>query len=73
MYDYGWEDAVYSNGGKLFNKSGTECNLTMDSVENAICLQKKYISFPDIKIPHPMILIQGRLHSANEIFRIPGI
>lgn len=41
VYDYGWEDAVYSNGGKLFNKSGTECNLTMDSVENAILFAKK--------------------------------
>lgn len=41
VYNYEWENAVYSNGGKLFNKAGTECNLTSEAVENAILFTKK--------------------------------
>lgn len=41
VYDYDWEDAVYSNGGELFQEDGTECNLTGENVENAILFAKK--------------------------------
>lgn len=36
VYDYSWIDAIYSNGGDVFDESGTVCNLTNDSIENAI-------------------------------------
>ena len=36
MYDYSWIDAIYSNGGGIFNGSGTSCNITNPSVEDAI-------------------------------------
>ena len=36
VYDYSWIDAIYSNGGGIFNGSGTSCNITNPSVEDAI-------------------------------------
>ncbi len=41
VYDYDWKDAVYSNGGRIFNQSGTECNITAESVENAILFTRR--------------------------------
>lgn len=41
VYDYNWEDAIYSNGGKIFTDSGKECNLTSDQIENSILFAKK--------------------------------
>ena len=41
VYDYDWKDAVFSNGGRLFNQDGTECNITTDKVEDAILFTRK--------------------------------
>ncbi len=41
VYDYDWKDAVYSNGGRIFNSSGTKCNITADGVESAILFTRK--------------------------------
>lgn len=41
VYNYDWKDAVFSNGGRLFNQAGTECNITADAVENAILLPER--------------------------------
>lgn len=36
VYDYQWDDATLSNGGKIFNASGTKCNLSSKAMENAV-------------------------------------
>jgi len=41
FYDYTWENAVYSNGIKLFNDSGTESYFGDEKVEEAISFVKK--------------------------------
>lgn len=41
VYDYDWKDAVYSNGGRIFNQSGTECNITAEAVENAVLFTRR--------------------------------
>ena len=41
VYDYKWNDATLSNGGNLFNQSGTKCNLSSEPIENAILFTKK--------------------------------
>lgn len=41
VYNYDWKDAVYSNGGRIFDQSGTECNITAESVENAILFTRR--------------------------------
>lgn len=41
VYDYQWNDAAISNGGELFNKKGTKCNLSSESMENAILFTRK--------------------------------
>ena len=41
VYDYDWKDAVYSNGGRIFDQSGTECNITAEAVENAILFTRR--------------------------------
>ena len=49
VYDYGWEDAVYSNGGDLFNNTGTVCNLSSNNIENAILFVKKIQQLSDFQ------------------------
>ncbi len=51
VYNYDWEDAVYSNGGGLFNKNGTVCNLTGESVQNAVLFAKKIHQLSGYQIP----------------------
>jgi|GEM_PF-51569 len=41
VYNYKWNDATLSNGGTLFNQSGTKCNLSSKPIENAILFTKK--------------------------------
>ncbi len=41
VYDYDWKDAVYSNGGRIFDQSGTECNITAEAVENAVLFTRR--------------------------------
>ena len=41
VYNYKWNDAILSNGGTLFNQSGTKCNLSSEPIENAILFTKK--------------------------------
>ena len=41
VYDYQWDDATLSNGGKIFNASGTKCNLSSKAMENAVLFTKK--------------------------------
>ena len=41
VYNYKWNDATLSNGGTLFNQSGTKCNLSSEPIENAILFTKK--------------------------------
>lgn len=41
VYNYDWKDAVYSNGGDLFNNAGTECHLTDYNIEQAISFTKR--------------------------------
>ncbi len=35
-YNYGWMEAVYSNGAELFDENGTECYLNDDKVTEAV-------------------------------------
>lgn len=35
-YNYGWMEAAYSNGGKLFDENGTECYIHSDQVVQAV-------------------------------------
>ncbi|WP_084115494.1 extracellular solute-binding protein [Clostridium acidisoli] len=41
FYDYTWEDAVYSNGIKLFNTAGTKSYFGDEKVEEAVNFVKK--------------------------------
>lgn len=41
VYDYNWKDAVYSNGGKLFNDEGTKSYFADNKVEQSIDFIKK--------------------------------
>lgn len=41
VYDYTWQDAVYSNGIKLFNDAGTESNFGDQRLEQAVNFVKK--------------------------------
>lgn len=40
VYDYQWDDAMSSNGGELFNETGTKCNLSSQAIEDAILFTK---------------------------------
>lgn len=51
VYNYSWEDAVYSNGGQLFNKQGTKSNLTDTAVEDAIVFAKQIQSLSGYQTP----------------------
>lgn len=35
-YNYGWMEALYSNGGKLFDENGTECYIHSEQVAQAV-------------------------------------
>ena len=41
VYDYSWEEAVYSNGAELFNNAGTEAYFTDKKVLDSISFIKK--------------------------------
>jgi multiple sugar transport system substrate-binding protein len=41
VYDYTWEEAVYSNGAELFNNAGTEAYFTDEKVLDSISFIKK--------------------------------
>ncbi len=49
VYDYDWDDAVYSNGGGLFHPSGTACNLSSEHIENSILFVKKVRQLSDFQ------------------------
>lgn len=49
VYDYTWDDAVYSNGGELFNSSGTVCNLSSDRIQNSILFVRKVQQLSDFQ------------------------
>ncbi|MCO7153832.1 extracellular solute-binding protein [Anaerobutyricum hallii] len=68
VYDYSWIDAIYSNGGGIFNGSGTSCNITNPSVEDAILLPEIFISYQGDKVRLQKILIKGILLSVQLLF-----
>ena len=51
VYDYSWMDAIYSNGGGVFDESGTTCNITNPSVENAILFARDIYLLSGIQNP----------------------
>ena len=51
VYDYRWVDAIYSNGGDIFNESGTSCNITNHSVEDAILFARDIYQLSGIQNP----------------------
>lgn len=50
-YNYNWLDAVYSNGGKLFNNTGTICHLTQDPIENSILFARDIYQLSGFRNP----------------------
>lgn len=51
VYDYNWQDAVYSNGDTLFNESGTECNLTDSNIQSAILFTRQVQQLSEYQQP----------------------
>ena len=51
VYDYSWMDAIYSNGGGVFDERGTTCNLTNPSVKNAILFARDIYLLSGIQNP----------------------
>ncbi len=41
VYDYTWLDAIYSNGGKIFNEDSRTCKLTDAKVEKSILFSRE--------------------------------
>lgn len=61
VYDYGWEDAIYSNGGSVFNENGTQSNFTKDSVDNAILFIKKIKQLSGFQVPSSQDFDMGKI------------
>ena len=61
VYNYDWKDAVYSNGGNLFNQNGTQCNLTEDSVENSVLFVKKIQQLSEYQKPKSIDFDTGNI------------
>ena len=51
VYDYSWMNAIYSNGGCIFDEMGTTCNLTNPSVKNAILFARDIYLLSGIQNP----------------------
>jgi len=51
VYDYSWEDSVYSNGGNLFSEDGSTCRLTSEAIQNAVLFSKKIYQLSGYQSP----------------------
>ncbi len=47
VFDYGWEEALLTNGADIFNSDGTQCDLSNENVKEAVNFVKSLYNLND--------------------------